>query len=91
MVLQNLESELWYHQLSNTQYLSELQNLFIQGCHEIKYVFSSFSTGALMNLKKLQIRCCFRIESVIVGDGMHLFPKLEVLELQELPKLGSFS
>ncbi|XP_060177578.1 probable disease resistance protein At4g27220 [Lycium barbarum] len=99
LILRDLDSELWFHQLcSRTPSFRELEELNIYECDKIRNLFSSSSSsiGALVNLKRLEIWNCSRIEAVIVeeGEGMSMklqFLKLEYLWLCELPKLGSFS
>ncbi|GLU09193.1 hypothetical protein SLE2022_260660 [Rubroshorea leprosula] len=71
----------------------ELLNL--EGCTNLKYLFTSSMIKSFVAPKFLIIRDCTMMKEVIVTEGLVeeeriLFPKLEYLRLEGLPKLKRF-
>ncbi|KAK4412833.1 putative disease resistance protein [Sesamum alatum] len=90
-----------YENISNTWccqipdgFYHGLEQLVIESCHNISSLFSSSQVAHLVNLKELKIESCLEIVKVITDEeNVHekpSFPSLELLELRELPNLGSF-
>ncbi|KAH0710944.1 hypothetical protein KY284_012371 [Solanum tuberosum] len=79
-----------------TAYFSKLEILQVYHCEKLRYLMSQSVANGLLNLRDLMIKDCQSIEKVITeeeqqGEGiMTLFPLLEKLHLQTLPKLGHF-
>ncbi|WMV59502.1 hypothetical protein MTR67_052887 [Solanum verrucosum] len=79
-----------------TAYFSKLEILQVYHCEKLRYLMSQSVANGLLNLRELMIKDCQSIEKVITeeeqqGEGiMTLFPLLEKLHLQTLPKLGHF-
>ncbi|WMV52826.1 hypothetical protein MTR67_046211 [Solanum verrucosum] len=87
----NSISALCSHQLP-TDYFTKLQTLEVSDCGKLRNLMSPSVAKGLLNLKILKIGDCESMEEVITkGEGiMTLFPRLESLNLQGLPKLGHF-
>ncbi|XP_049400074.1 probable disease resistance protein At4g27220 [Solanum stenotomum] len=84
-------SALCSHQLP-TDYFTKLQTLRVSYCGELRNLMSPSVATGLLNLQVLFIEGCESMEEVITkGEGiMTLFPRLEKLWLEGLPKLGHF-
>ncbi|KAK4725504.1 hypothetical protein R3W88_028283 [Solanum pinnatisectum] len=84
-------SALCSHQLP-TDYFTKLQTLEVCDCGKLRNLMSPSVAKGLLNLQWLEIEHCESMEEVITkGEGiMTLFPRLEHLELNYLPKLGHF-
>ncbi|KAK8570816.1 hypothetical protein V6N13_103216 [Hibiscus sabdariffa] len=78
-----------------------LEKLELNGCHKLKYVFTSSMVKSFVHLKTLDISECDEMEGVIEGtlaaeeeegisSSIRLFPKLDSLSLSSLPKLKRF-
>ncbi|KAK8633001.1 hypothetical protein V6N13_013855 [Hibiscus sabdariffa] len=77
-----------------------LEKLELNGCHKLKYVFTSSMVKSFVHLKELKIYHCDEMEWVIEGtlaaekegssSSIRVFPKLESLELLWLSKLRKF-
>ena len=74
----------------------KLTSIRIQRCHSLKSLLSHSMARSLVQLKELQVEGCEMIEKIVTKeddnrDGGNkvktLFPKLEMLKLQNLPKL----
>ncbi|KAL5568610.1 hypothetical protein UlMin_025185 [Ulmus minor] len=77
--------------------MQNLRELDVSSCPNLKYLFTVAMAGRLAQLERLQIRGCPAMEGVVVtnehGEGRLekiLFPKLEYLELKDLPNLKRF-
>ncbi|EEF40599.1 probable disease resistance protein At1g61190 [Ricinus communis] len=77
--------------------LPNLQELNLRDCGLLKVVFSTSIAGQLMQLKKLTLRRCKRIEYVVAGgEEDHkrktkiVFPMLMSIYFSELPELVAF-
>ncbi|KAG5570432.1 hypothetical protein H5410_060198 [Solanum commersonii] len=84
-------SALCSHQLQ-TPYFSKLVKLEVYNCGKLRNMMPPSVTKGLLNLRELEINNCQSMEEVITkGEGiMTLFPLLEQLKLEGLPKLGHF-
>jgi len=88
-------SSLFSHQLP---YFSKLQTLEVENCVKLRNLMSPSMSRCLLNLRTLNIENCESMEEVITeeehqGEEMTnepLFPLLQMLSLQRLPKLGHF-
>uniref|UniRef100_M1AR44 Disease resistance protein RPS5 n=1 Tax=Solanum tuberosum TaxID=4113 RepID=M1AR44_SOLTU len=91
----NSISALCSHQLP-TDYFTKLQRLFVRYCGKLRNLMSPSVAKGLLNLQALSIEDCESMEEVITkeeqqGEGiMTLFPRLQELNLINLPKLGHF-
>ncbi|KAH1240881.1 putative disease resistance protein [Glycine max] len=81
----------------STVSFSNLTYLQVQDCDSLLYLFTSSTAKSLTRLKRMEIKNCDSIEEVVVskeGDESHeneiIFPQLNCLKLEELPKLRSF-
>ncbi|KAM3288738.1 disease resistance protein SUMM2-like isoform X2 [Capsicum chacoense] len=86
------------HQLP-TAYFSKLETLEVLWCGKLRNLMSPSVARSLVNLQRLRIIGCQSMEEVITkeeqqGDEIMcndpLFPRLEKLKLENLPKLGHF-
>ncbi|PHT37349.1 hypothetical protein CQW23_25049 [Capsicum baccatum] len=86
------------HQLP-TAYFSKLVTLEVSWCGKLRNLTSPSVVRSLLNLQRLRIIGCQSMEEVITkeeqqGDEIMcndpLFPRLEKLKLENLPKLGHF-
>ncbi|KAE8670938.1 hypothetical protein F3Y22_tig00112043pilonHSYRG00010 [Hibiscus syriacus] len=75
-----------------------LETLRVMGCHKLKCVFSSSMVKSFVQLKELVVSDCVEMEEAIQGvlgeeerisSCISLFPKLDSLNLDKLPKLRS--
>ncbi|GKV01650.1 hypothetical protein SLEP1_g14188 [Rubroshorea leprosula] len=69
--------------------------LALEGCTNLKYLFTSSTIKSFVALKFLIIRDCAMMKEVIVTEGLVekesiLFPELKELTLEGLPKLKRF-
>ncbi|MED6139054.1 hypothetical protein PIB30_080271 [Stylosanthes scabra] len=69
---------------------SNLRSLVIRGCNKIHILFSSSSLESLRCLEHLKLEYCDNIVEIVSANKI-VFPKLEKLFLEGLPKLKSFS
>ncbi|XP_020412696.1 probable disease resistance protein At4g27220 isoform X2 [Prunus persica] len=75
-----------------------LKSIVIDNCHELKYVFSLSVAQNLVQLQKLIVKNCQKVEDIISRERMEddnashriSFPRLTVLKLYDLPKLLGF-
>ncbi|KAM3205799.1 hypothetical protein P3L10_029209 [Capsicum annuum] len=94
----NSVSSLFSHQLPTT-YFSKLETLGVENCGKLRHLMSPSVARGLLNLRKLWIGECQSMEEVITEEEQEgeenmtnepLFPWLEELILDKLPKLGHF-
>lgn len=83
-------------QLPSTSF-GNLRVVKLEGCDELKFVFSSSIARGLSLLKELHIRECSIIGAIVLKEegeiedkNMIVFPQLRCLALHHLPKLASF-
>ncbi|KAL5160918.1 Disease resistance protein [Glycine soja] len=80
----------------STVSFSNLTYLQVQDCDSLLYLFTSSTAKSLTRLKRMEIKSCYSIEEIVSkeGDESHeneiIFPQLNCLKLEELPKLRSF-
>ncbi|WMV26589.1 hypothetical protein MTR67_019974 [Solanum verrucosum] len=97
LIIRELESisALCSHQLP-TAFFSKLETLHVSNCGNLRNLMSSLVVRDALNLQRIQIENCVSMEEVITEEEqqgeeiMTLFPLLEMLELEELPKLRHF-
>ncbi|XP_015064974.1 probable disease resistance protein At4g27220 isoform X2 [Solanum pennellii] len=85
------------HQLP-TDYFSKLKILLLWNCGKLRNLMSPSVARSVLNLQILSIEACQSMEEVITEEEQlvqemttkPLFPRLEKLVLEELPKLGHF-
>ncbi|XP_022745671.1 disease resistance protein At4g27190-like isoform X3 [Durio zibethinus] len=92
--------KLWHEQLSVTSFgVQNLTKLEVCECHNLKNIFTSSMVESFVQLKTLSVEECNEIEEIIiVTEGLveeertrkMVFPKLDYLELRDLPKLKRF-
>ncbi|KAG5583583.1 hypothetical protein H5410_054210 [Solanum commersonii] len=87
----NSISALCSHQLP-PDYFTKLETLDVRRCGKLRNLMSPSVAKGLLNLQTLNITDCQSMEEVITKGGgiTTLFPRLEKLNLQNLPKLGHF-
>ncbi|WMV31119.1 hypothetical protein MTR67_024504 [Solanum verrucosum] len=85
----NSISVLCSHQLP-TDYFTKLQTLQVLHCGKLRNLMSPSVARGLLNLRELRIQNCESMEEVITEGEGTLFPRLQVLKLWDLPKLGHF-
>ncbi|KAL5741070.1 hypothetical protein ACOSQ2_030250 [Xanthoceras sorbifolium] len=86
---------IWRNQLQPmSSCFQNLTKIIMDGCDNLKYVFSSSMVKSLIQLEVLEITNCKFMELVIITAGERisntLFPKLYKLHLKHLPKLTIF-
>ncbi|RZC01709.1 Disease resistance protein isoform F [Glycine soja] len=75
---------------------SNLTYLQVQDCNSLLYLLTSSTARSLGQLKRMEIKRCYSIEEIVSkeGDESHeneiIFPQLNCLKLEGLPKLRSF-
>ncbi|KAK9016303.1 hypothetical protein V6N11_078805 [Hibiscus sabdariffa] len=76
-----------------------LEELKVEECHKLKYVFTSSTVKSFVHLKRLEVSNCDEMEGIIEGtlaaeggvsSSITVFPKLYYLYLSRLPKLKRF-
>ncbi|KAM3288800.1 disease resistance protein SUMM2-like isoform X1 [Capsicum chacoense] len=91
-------SALCSHQLP-TAYFSKLKELGVRNCGKLRHLMSPSVARGLLNLRRLDINGCQSMEEVFTEEEQEgeenmtnepLFPRLEKLTLDKLPKLGHF-
>ncbi|KAK6779065.1 hypothetical protein RDI58_025783 [Solanum bulbocastanum] len=94
----NSITSLFSRQLPIEPYFSKLQTLEVERCGKLRNLMSPLVSRGLLNLRTLKIENCESMEEVITEEEHQgeeitnepLFPLLEKLNLQWLPKLGHF-
>ncbi|KAL8494409.1 hypothetical protein ACS0TY_025279 [Phlomoides rotata] len=84
-------SSLWCDKIP-IDFFTRLVYLIVRNCDNIKSLFSLSIARNLFNLRELSIESCGEMVKVIEGEDVErsLFIKLEVLRLENLPKLKTF-
>ncbi|KAL8494411.1 hypothetical protein ACS0TY_025281 [Phlomoides rotata] len=84
-------SSLWCDKIP-IDFFTRLVDLNVHNCGNIKSLFSLSIARNLFNLIELSIESCGEMVKVIEGEDVErsLFIKLEVLRLENLPKLKTF-
>ncbi|XP_065857057.1 uncharacterized protein [Euphorbia lathyris] len=86
---------IWFHILPKITAFQNLQLLVLSECSNL-YLFSSRVAKLLVQLQKLYISRCEKMEEIVVKDDEDeikdkiVFPQLKLLELQRIPNLMIF-
>ncbi|KAJ6757134.1 PHOSPHATASE putative-RELATED [Salix koriyanagi] len=75
-----------------------LTSLIVEGCRNLKYLFTTSMVESLAQLKRLELHDCVSMEEIIIKNGLGeeenvrgmILPKLEFLKLKGLPNLTRF-
>ncbi|KAJ6434497.1 hypothetical protein OIU84_018084 [Salix udensis] len=75
-----------------------LTSLIVQGCRNLKYLFTTSMVESLAQLKRLELCDCVSMEEIIIKNGLGeeenvrgvMLPKLQFLKLEGLPNLTRF-
>ncbi|GKV26370.1 hypothetical protein SLEP1_g35690 [Rubroshorea leprosula] len=81
--------------LTMSSVVHSIKHLLLKGCGNLKYLFTSSMIKSLVQLQLLEICDCVMMKEVIVNEGLAgeeslLLAKLEILTLEDLPKLTRF-
>ncbi|XVF57350.1 hypothetical protein PTKIN_Ptkin06aG0198100 [Pterospermum kingtungense] len=83
--------KIWHNQFST---LENLTSLDIQGCGNLKYIFSSSLARSLVHLKSLEIVECKSLREIIFAGDIKeenevtiFFPQLRTIKMKNLPLL----
>ncbi|CAL5431151.1 unnamed protein product [Camellia sinensis] len=90
-------NEIWCNQLQTGSF-NKLIKLYVSDCGSLRNMFSPFMARHLVHLKELVINKCSMMEEVVAKEedkeegriSITPLPKLEFLELEDLPELKSF-
>ncbi|XP_065857221.1 uncharacterized protein [Euphorbia lathyris] len=86
---------IWFHIPPKVTSFQNLQLLVLSECSNL-YVFSSRVAKLLVQLQKIYISRCEKLEEIVVEDddnevkGKIVFPQLKLIELQHIPNLMIF-
>ncbi|GLT33013.1 hypothetical protein SLA2020_076360, partial [Shorea laevis] len=90
---------IWHNSLPELfSFFQNLTKLIVHGCGNLKYLFTYSMVESFMQLNQLEICCCAMMEIVIESERLAdkekmcrvLFPRLDTLQLEDLPKLTGF-
>ncbi|KAI3713139.1 hypothetical protein L1987_71711 [Smallanthus sonchifolius] len=75
--------------------LSNLKSVFITECDVLSHVFTFSTLESLKQLKELRVERCFAIQVIVKEENetsskLVVFPRLETIELDDLPNLKGF-
>ncbi|KAJ6359720.1 hypothetical protein OIU77_003847 [Salix suchowensis] len=91
--------KLWQDQPGELSYwFLRLTNLIVEGCGNLKYLFTTSMVESLAQLKRLELCDCEPMEEIIIKNGLGeeenvrgmMLPKLQFLKLKGLPNLKRF-
>ncbi|KAB5529266.1 hypothetical protein DKX38_019347 [Salix brachista] len=98
--LSSIEVEkIWQDQPGELSYwFVRLTSLIVEGCRNLKYLFTTSMVESLAQLKRLEICDCVSMEEIIIKNGLGeeenvrgvMLPKLQFLKLKGLPNLTRF-
>ncbi|KAB5529267.1 hypothetical protein DKX38_019348 [Salix brachista] len=97
--LSSIEVEkIWQDQPVELSYgFVRLTSLIVEGCRNLKYLFTTSMVESLAQLKRIELRDCVSMEEIIIKNGLGeeenvrvMLPKLEFLKLKGLPNLTRF-
>ncbi|KAF9669915.1 hypothetical protein SADUNF_Sadunf13G0014300 [Salix dunnii] len=98
--LSSIEVEkIWQDQPGELSYwFGRLTSLIVEGCGNLKYLFTTSMVESLVQLKRLELCECVSMEEIIIKNGLGaeenvsgmMLPKLEFLKLKGLPNLTRF-
>ncbi|KAJ6746172.1 hypothetical protein OIU74_028771 [Salix koriyanagi] len=98
--LSSIEVEkIWQDQPRQLSYwFVRLTSLIVEGCRNLKYLFTTSMVESLAQLKRLELCDCVSMEEIIIKNGLGeeenvrgmMLPKLEFLKLKGLPNLTRF-
>ncbi|GLT43752.1 hypothetical protein SLA2020_176830 [Shorea laevis] len=96
--------QIWHISSKQINSVKDLKNLFVEGCCNLEYLFTSSMVKSFKQLMVLKISDCKMMEGVTKEEGSMegvikeeermfeiSFPELDTLELEDLPKLTRFS
>uniref|UniRef100_A0A6N2LW98 Uncharacterized protein n=1 Tax=Salix viminalis TaxID=40686 RepID=A0A6N2LW98_SALVM len=95
--LTSIEVEkIWQDQLKLS--VCEITSLIVEGCRNLKYLFTTSMVESLAQLKRLELCDCVSMEEIIIKNGLGeeenvrgvMLPKLQLLKLKGLPNLTRF-
>uniref|UniRef100_A0A6N2LEU2 AAA+ ATPase domain-containing protein n=1 Tax=Salix viminalis TaxID=40686 RepID=A0A6N2LEU2_SALVM len=91
--------KIWQDQPIELSYwFVRLTSLIVEGCRNLKYLFTTSMVESLAQLKRLELCDCEHMEEIIIKKGLGeeenvrgmMLPKLEFLKLKGLPNLTRF-
>ncbi|XP_038695408.1 probable disease resistance protein At4g27220 [Tripterygium wilfordii] len=83
--------KIWDNNLQAMPHFHRLTKLRLSSCHKLKFLFPVVVVKGLIQLMELEVRDCELMEGIIGGvTGQMIFSKLNVLYLEDLPKLKRF-
>ncbi|KAB5529224.1 hypothetical protein DKX38_019305 [Salix brachista] len=98
--LSSIEVEkIWQVQPGELSYgFVRLTSLIVEGCRNLKYLFTTSMVESLAQLKRLELCDCVSMEEIIIKNGLGeeenvrgvMLPKLQFLKLKGLPNLTRF-
>ena len=88
-------SMIWETNLITSSCVENLTKLIIEGCHNLKYLFTSTMARGMPKLVHLQIRECRRMEEIVLTENVEIeqdlvFLKLSFLSIEDLQCLVRF-
>ncbi|KAM6579710.1 hypothetical protein CsatA_003484 [Cannabis sativa] len=92
---------IWPDKFQEVSYMQNLKDLTVDGCHKLKYLFSSAVARSFIQLRNLTVGDCENMEEIVVikeggeeegsSNDTISFPKLEWIRLKNLKNLKRFS
>ncbi|KAI7735109.1 hypothetical protein M8C21_033768 [Ambrosia artemisiifolia] len=75
--------------------LTNLKSVYIIGCDILSHVFTFSTLESLRQLKELRVEKCYAIQVIVKEENgtsskVVVFPRIEILELDDLPNLKGF-
>jgi hypothetical protein len=74
--------------------IQKLKHLRIEGCNSLRHLITSSQVNSFVNLFRLRVTDCSSFEAIVVEEEaekevkqVNLFPSLQIVTLQNLPKL----
>ncbi|KAL4609891.1 hypothetical protein ACB092_08G013900 [Castanea dentata] len=93
--------KIWHDQLlpRASSCFQNLRKMVLYDCGNLKYLLSSSMARSLLQLQVLYVKGCLSVEEVLLTEELDskerrmekMFPKLEYISLESLPKLVRFS
>ncbi|GKV46148.1 hypothetical protein SLEP1_g53156 [Rubroshorea leprosula] len=85
--------QIWHISSEQTASVKNLKKLFVEDCGNLEYLLRSSMIKSFEQLRELKIFDCKMMEGIIKEEERMceiFFPKLDTLELEDLPKLTRF-